>query len=319
VDTALVTGGAGFIGSHVVRAMLAEGARVRVLDNLSTGSRANLAGLPVELIIADLDEADHIRAAVRGVDRVVHLAAMISVPASLENPASCYQPNVLGSLHVLEAARREHVRRVVLASSCAVYGDQAGPVAEGSPTRPLSPYASSKLAMEDLSRLYHSAFGLETVCLRLFNVYGPRQDVNSPYAAVIPLFIREMLEGRPPTIHGDGRQSRDFVFVEDVVQAIRLASTASSAAGEVFNVGQGRSVTVLQLAEALGGLLPGLPGPTFGEPRAGDVRTSAASISRAVETLGYRPAWDLHRGLEATVEWTRASRPASDETPVPDS
>jgi UDP-glucose 4-epimerase len=303
----LVTGGAGFIGSHLVRALLARGDDVVVLDNLSTGARANLADLPVELLVADLGEADPVRAATRGVDTVFHLGAMISGPASLDNPASCYRTNVLGSLHVLEAARRERVRRVVLASSCAVYGDRDGPVAEDAASRPMSPYASSKLAMEDLARLYTSAMDLQTVCLRFFNVYGPRQDVHSPYAAVIPLFIEGLLDGRPPTIHGDGGQSRDFVFVEDVVQAMLQAAQAA-AAGQLFNIGQGQSRTVLKLAEVLAALVPGSPAPVFGPAREGDIRTSAADIGRATKALGYRPAWDLHQGLQATVEWIRAWR-----------
>ncbi|MBM2844219.1 MAG: Epimerase protein [Anaerolineales bacterium] len=303
----LVTGGAGFIGSHLVRALLARGDDVLVLDNLSTGARANLADLPVELLVADLGEADPVRAATRGVDTVFHLGAMISVPASLENPASCYRTNVLGSLHVLEAARRERVRRVVLASSCAVYGDHGGPVAEDDALRPMSPYASSKLAMEDLARLYTSVIGLQTVCLRFFNVYGPRQDVHSPYAAVIPLFIEGLLDGRPPTIHGDGGQSRDFVFVEDAVQAMLQASQAA-VGGQLFNIGQGQSRTVLELAEVLAALVPGSLAPVFGPARAGDIRTSAADIGRATKALGYRPAWDLHQGLQATVEWIRAWR-----------
>ncbi|OGO47012.1 MAG: hypothetical protein A2W34_08450 [Chloroflexi bacterium RBG_16_64_32] len=307
----LVTGGAGFIGSHLVRALLARDDDVLVLDDLSTGARANLADLPMELLVADLAEADQARAATHGVDAVFHLGAMISVPASLENPASCYRTNVLGSLHVLEAARREQVRRVVLASSCAVYGDHDGPVAEDAASRPMSPYASSKLAMEDLARLYTSAFGLQTVCLRFFNVYGPRQDIHSPYAAVIPLFIEALLDGRPPTIYGDGEQSRDFVFVEDVVQAMLEASEAA-VGGQVFNVGQGQSRTVLELAEALAAIVPGSPAPVFGPARAGDIRTSAADIGRATKALGYRPAWDLHQGLQATVEWMRAwRRPAA--------
>jgi len=307
VTRVLVTGGAGFIGSHLVRALLARGDDVRVFDNLSTGARANLADLPVELLVADVGEADQVRAATRGVDTVFHLGAMISVPVSLENPANCYRTNVLGSLHVLEAARREQVRRVVLASSSAVYGDHDGPVAEDAASRPMSPYASSKLAMEELARLYTSAMGLQTVCLRFFNVYGPRQDVHSPYAAVIPLFIEGLLDGRPPTIHGDGGQSRDFVFVEDVVQAMLQASQAA-VAGQVFNIGQGQSWTVLELAETLAALVQESLPPVFGPTRAGDIRTSAADIGRATEALGYRPVWDLHQGLQATVEWTRAWR-----------
>jgi UDP-glucose 4-epimerase len=307
MSLALVTGGAGFIGSHVVRALLADGLQVRVLDDLSTGSHENLDGLPVDLRTADVLEAEAVRAAARGADHIVHLAAMISVPASLDNPAGCYRTNVVGSLNVLEAARQENVRRVVLASSCAVYGDHIGAVAENAEVRPLSPYASSKWGMEDAARLYRNAFGLETACLRLFNVYGPRQDVASPYAAVIPIFAREMLAGRAVTIHGDGHQSRDFVYVEDVARAFRLAADAPQISG-VFNIGAGQSVTILQLVEALRRLIPGAGEPTFAAPRPGDIRTSAADIGLARNSFGYRPAWDLHKGLAATVEWTRASR-----------
>ena len=231
----------------------------------------------------------------------------------LENPASCYQTNVLGSLHVLEAARRERVRRVILASSCAVYGDHDGPVAEDAALRPMSIYALSKLAMEDLARFYQRVFGLETVCLRFFNVYGPRQDVHSPYAAVVPLFIESCLAGRPPMIHGDGRQSRDFVFVDDVVRALLLASQVPALGGQTFNIARGESGTLLELAESLRRLLPGSPDPVFGPARAGDIRWSAADIGRATNVLGYRPAYDLHQGLRATVEWMRTSERSSSE------
>ena len=313
MSTVLVTGGAGFIGSNVVRELLARGDAVRVLDDLSTGARDNLAGLPVELRIGDVRDAEAVRTLARGADAVVHLAAMISVPASFDNPAGCYEANALGSLHVLEAARRENVRRVVLSSSCAVYGDHDGAVSEDSVTRPMSPYASSKLAMEEAARLYGVAFGLETVCLRPFNVYGPRQDEGSPYAAVIPLFIRAMVDGRPAVIYGDGKQTRDFVYVADVVQAIRLALSSPSAAGGVFNIAHGRSVSIVELGRTLTRLIPGASEPRFAEARPGDIRTSAADIRRAGKALGYRPAWDLHKGLAATVEWMRAaSRPTGE-------
>jgi UDP-glucose 4-epimerase len=306
VRRVLVTGGAGFIGSHLVRALLGRGDEVRVLDDLSSGSRQNLAGLDVELIISDLGQADHVRAATQGVDTIFHLGAMISVPASLDTPAGCYQTNVLGSLNVLEAARREAVRRVVLASSCAIYGDRETAAAEGDPPDPRSPYALSKQAMEDLARFYAGTFGLSTVSLRYFNVYGPRQDPRSPYAAAIPLFIRAMLEDQAPTIFGDGRQSRDFVFVEDVVQANLLAADMSAASGEVFNIGCGESTSILDLVLQLRRLFPGAPEPMFAAERPGDIRLSAADLGRATGTLGYRPAWPLHQGLQATVEWMRA-------------
>ncbi len=235
--TSLVTGGAGFIGSHLVRRLIERGQIVRVLDNLSTGRRENLGDVPVDLMVADLLDPEAVRDAVHGAEVVYHLAAMISVPRSMEDPIGAYRSNVLGSLHVLEAARREGVRRVVLSSSCAVYGDAAGPVSEATSPRPQSPYAASKLAMEDLASLYHNLYGLETVCLRYFNVYGPRQDPASPYSAVIPIFIRAMLDGVAPQVHGDGGQSRDFVYVDDVAAANLLAGEAADAQGAVFNVG----------------------------------------------------------------------------------
>jgi len=308
---ALVTGGAGFIGSHLVRALVARGHAVRVVDNLSTGSRDNLEGLSVELIPADIANPTTLRGAARGADVIYHLAAMISVPASLDNPVGCYQTNVLGSLHLLEAARREGVRRVVLASSCAVYGDRQEPVDEDAEPRPQSPYAASKLAMEDLARLYHRTLGLATVCLRFFNVYGPRQDPASPYAAVIPRFIEAMHRGHAATIFGDGEQSRDFVFVEDVVQALLLAAEAPAAPGGTFNIGRGQATTILELETTLRQLFPGAP-PTIRAPeRPGDIRLSQADIRRATETLGYRPVHDLHHGLQATVEWMRRSLPTA--------
>jgi len=288
------------------RALVERGDEVRVLDDLSSGSRQNLEGLPVSLSVASLEDADQVRAASRGVEVVFHLGAMISVPKSLEDPASCYRPNVVGSANVLEAARREGVRRVVLASSCAVYGDLERAVAEDVVGEPQSPYAASKLAMEHLARLYTRAFGLSTVCLRYFNVYGPRQDPASPYAAAIPLFIRAMLDHQPPTIYGDGKQSRDFVYAEDVVSANLSAAEAPSASGAIFNIGRGESVTILELVNQLRRFFPQAPEPMFAPARPGDIRLSAGDLVRAAESLGYRPAWPLHRGLQATVEWMRA-------------
>jgi nucleoside-diphosphate-sugar epimerase len=306
----LVTGGAGFIGSHLVRALLGRGDEVRVLDNLSTGSRDNLAGLNVELVAADLNDAPQVRAAARGAETIFHLAAMISVPSSMDQPIGCYRANVLGSLQVLEAARWEGVRRVVFSSSCAVYGDSAELVTERSTTRPLSPYAASKLAMEDLARLYAASFGVQTVSLRYFNVYGPNQDPTSPYAAVIPIFVQAMLRGEPVLIHGDGHQTRDFVFVEDVVDANLRAAAAAQGAGETFNIGSGRSVSILDLASALRALIPGSPEPLFDAGRPGDIFRSGGDIAQATRTLGYRPAHDLQQGLAETVEWMRRrSRP----------
>ncbi len=306
---ALVTGGAGFIGSHLVRLLIERSWTVRVLDNLSTGSRDNLAGAGVELIVGDIREPKVVERAVRGAAAVFHLAAMISVPESMAAPVECYRANVLGSLHVLDASRKADVGKVILSSSCAVYGDAGAPVDETSQTTPISPYAASKLAMEQSARMMAVAFGLETVCLRYFNVYGPRQAPDSPYAAAIPTFIRMLQGGQAPSIHGDGLQTRDFVFVGDVARANLLAAEARLEPGSVFNIGSGRSVTIAELVRTLRGLFPDIPEPTFGPPRPGDIRLSAGRIDRAEAALGYRPQTTLADGLAATVEWARGARP----------
>ena len=307
MSNALVTGGAGFIGSHLVRGLLARGDRVRVLDNLSSGDRRNLDGLDVEFVEGDIRDRATVSRALQGVETVFHLAAMISVPESMADPRTCYDVNVIGSLNVLWGAHQAGVRRVVLSSSCAIYGDVAGPADEQAPVRPLSPYAASKLAMEEAGRLFTNAYGLPTVSLRYFNVYGPRQSPASPYAAVIPLFIQAMLSGQAPTINGDGRQTRDFVFVDDVVRANLLAAEREGAAGGVFNVSGGRSVSILELTSSLQEIIPNAPAPGFGPPRSGDVRFSAAVLSQAERALGYRPVVGLKDGLKGTVEWFRAA------------
>jgi len=309
MPTALVTGGAGFIGSHLIRRLEGRGWTVRALDNLSTGSPENLAGTRAELQVGDIRDVKAVDDAVRGAEAVFHLAAMISVPESMAQPAECYRSNVLGSMHILQAARQAGVRRVVLSSSCAVYGDAGHPVDESAETSPISPYAASKLAMEQAARMMTLAFELPTVCLRYFNVYGPRQAPDSPYAAAIPIFIRTMLAGEAPVIHGDGRQTRDFVFVEDVARANLLAAEADVEPGAVFNIGSGRSVTIADLVQSLRGLFPGIPEPTFGPARAGDIRLSSGRIGRAEQALGYRPETALSDGLAVTVEWARGARP----------
>jgi UDP-glucose 4-epimerase len=309
MPAALVTGGAGFIGSHLVQLLVSRGWSVRVLDDLSTGSRDNLAGSGAELIEGDIRDLEAVDQAARGASFVFHLAAMISVPESMAQPVECYRSNVLGSLHVLEAARKVGAQRVVLSSSCAVYGNAGHPVDEASPTVPISPYAASKLAMEQAAKMMAAAFGMETVCLRYFNVYGPRQAPDSPYAAVIPTFITAMLAGRAPVIHGDGRQTRDFVFVGDVARANLLAAEARVEPGAVFNIGSGRSVAIKELVESLCALFPGLPEPSYGPARAGDIRLSAGLIDRAGQALGYRPETALATGLAATVEWARGASP----------
>jgi len=303
VTTSLVTGGAGFIGSHLVRALLERGDQVRVLDNLSTGRRENLTDLDVTLIEGDIRDLNTVLQAVSGISHLYHLAALISVQASVEDPLDCYAVNLNGSLNVLWAAQQAGVSRVVLASSAAVYGDTDKKVDETVKTRPLSPYASSKLAMEQAAQLFATTSNLPTVSLRCFNVYGPRQSPDSPYAAVIPIFIRDMLEGRPPTIHGDGKQTRDFVSVEDVVQAFILATEMEEALGDVFNIGGGASISILDLAHTLQQIIPNSLDPIYAPSRLGDIRFSEADITRAESALGFRPTTDLKEGLQITVEW----------------
>jgi UDP-glucose 4-epimerase len=304
----LVTGGAGFIGSHLVHGLLDRGDRVRVLDNLSTGSKANLAGLDVEFIEGDIRDATVVQESIKDVDVVFHLAAFISVAGSMEDPLTCYAANLNGSLNVLLQASKVGVRRVVLASSAAVYGESDSTVAENHPPSPQSPYAASKLAMEQAAHLFSESFSLETICLRFFNAYGPLQSPDSPYAAAIPRFIQAMLAGEPATIHGDGQQTRDFVYVGDIVEAMLLAVDGDSIDGRVFNIAGGKSVPINELVEILQRFFPETPDPVFAPPRQGDLRFSEADISLAERALGYRPRIDLQEGLGITVEWFRSRR-----------
>jgi UDP-glucose 4-epimerase len=301
----LVTGGAGFIGSHLVERLLVEGHSVRVLDNLSSGRTEGLPAEGYELVEGDVRDRAIVKASLDGVDQVFHLAAQVSVPASTQAPVECYEVNLTGSLQVLDASRKAGVKRVVLASSAAVYGDFLGPVSETTPAAPLSPYAASKLGMEQAAKLFTESFGLPTVCLRFFNVYGPRQAPDSQYAAVIPGFIQAGLVQEPMVIHGDGQQRRDFVFVSDAVEASILAATREQAEGTVVNIGGGGSVTIRDLADNLQRLIPEAPKATLGPVREGDIRYSEAELSRAHALLGYHPATTLERGLEATIEWFR--------------
>lgn len=308
---ALVTGGAGFIGSHLVEALIRRGDRVRVLDDFSTGSRENLAGLEVEIVPGDIRDRSVAAAALIGVQTLYHLAAAVSVPQSVADPHRCYEVNLLGTLALLEAGRASGVGRAVLASSCAVYGGGEGPAIEDVPAQPLSPYADSKLAMEGLARLYSRTVGPPSVCLRFFNVYGPRQSPASEYAAVIPRFIHALAEGKRLEIHGDGLQTRDFVFVGDVVAAILRGADPDVPAGEIFNVGTGDSVSILELAQRLHRLFPEAPPPVHGPDRPGDVRSSRADLARSRRVLGYEPVVGLPEGLRATVEWVlRGRKPA---------
>lgn len=305
----LVTGGAGFIGSHLVEALVQRGEQVRVLDNLLTGKAANLAGVEgqVECIEGDICDLAAVHAAMHGVEYVVHLAALPSVPRSVRDPLASHAINVTGTLHVLQAAREAGVKRVVLASSSSVYGANAElPKRESMCPQPLSPYAITKLAAEQYAQTYTRIYGLETVSLRYFNVFGPRQDPNSEYAAVIPRFIRALLADEPLVVHGDGQQSRDFTYVDNVVQANLLACGAPDVAGAVCNIACGQSTSLLELIEQAEEVTGKRPQIVFTEPRVGDVPHSRADINVAQRLLGYAPAVDLTTGLARTVAALRA-------------
>ena len=304
---ALVTGGAGFIGSHLARALIERGDAVRILDDLSSGLRHNLAGLDVDLQQEDIRDQGALDQAMKDVELVFHLAAMTSVPKSVEAPHRCYEVNLIGSLNVLCAAYRAGARKVVLASSCAVYGETPPPMREDAVAQPLSPYAASKLAMEEAARLFFETHGLETICLRFFNIYGPRQAPDSEYAAVIPEFIQVMMREGRPVIFGDGSQTRDFVYVSDVVRATLLAGERKAPVGLVVNVGSGKSISISALAEALRKQFPGAAEPSFGPPRQGDIAYSVADMHRADQALGYRPEVAVEQGLRSTIEWFEAS------------
>jgi nucleoside-diphosphate-sugar epimerase len=313
MDRYLVTGGAGFIGSHIVEALLHEGHQVRVLDNFSTGRRDNLRpfqkAFPVTLEIrrGDIRNKKTCAEAVQGRDYVLHQAAQISVPRSMEDPEETQAINMAGTLNLLAASRKAGVKKLVLASSCAVYGDdpsgqeRSRPKAESHLPNPLSPYALSKLVGEYYCQIFSKSFGLPTVALRYFNVFGPRQDPRSAYAAVIPKFISALLQKKAPTVYGDGRQSRDFVYVLDVVQANLKACRLPGVSGQVFNVASGRSVNLLQLLAELQKIAPPAPEIVFAPPRPGDVRHSQASIRMAKRHLDYRPAFPLPLGLKLTL------------------
>ncbi len=300
----LVTGGAGFIGSNLVRALLDRGDEVRVLDNFSTGNRANLAGLDVEIVEGELRSYERVHNATRGVEVVYHLGALGSVPRSVQDPLTSSAVNVEGTLNVLLAARDEGIRRVVFSSSSSVYGSRTDlPVDEAMPSDPISPYGVAKLAAErycvSFSRVYES---FETVVLRYFNVFGPRQSPFSQYAAMVPLFITAIAHGEPVTIFGDGEQSRDFTYVENVVDATLRASEAEGASGRIFNVAAGSPASVNAVADAIGRILGKPVERLHGPPRPGDIRDSWADVSEAGRVLGYRPSIDLEEGLRRTIE-----------------
>jgi nucleoside-diphosphate-sugar epimerase len=300
----LVTGGAGFIGSNIAEALVRRGHRVRVLDDFSTGRRENLADLGVEVVEGDLRDAATVRRAVAGVDGVFHQAALRSVPRSVDDPLSSNEVNVTGSLVLLLACREARVRRLVYASSSSVYGDDPTlPKVETLPTQPISPYAVSKLAAEHYCQTFARLYGLETVSLRYFNVFGPRQNPESKYSAVIPRFLAQALAGEPLEVHGDGEQSRDFTYIDNVVQANVLAMTTPGVSGEVFNVACGTRHSLLAIADAIAGFLGRQLARNHVAARAGDVRHTQADIGKAERLLGYRPGVDFATGMRRTCEY----------------
>jgi len=305
----LVTGGAGFIGSHLVHTLLDQGADVRVLDNFSTGKRENLSGLANELEVLEGDVRDRavVETAVRGVDIVFHQAAFVSVPESMEKPQTCFEVNVAATLALFDAARLAGVQRVVFASSAAVYGESdILPLNETMPTQSLSPYAASKRTSEIYARMYTQVFGLDVVALRYFNVYGPRQRPDSMYAAAIPIFIRRLLGGKPVTIFGDGSQTRDLIYIRDVVRANLMAAEHPDAPGQIFNVCTGQETRILDLLEVLFDLFPGVQEPVFVDPRLGDIYRSVGSAEFIEHKLGFRAEVRLETGLKETVAWMQA-------------
>ncbi|MBM3124393.1 MAG: NAD-dependent epimerase/dehydratase family protein [Chloroflexi bacterium] len=303
----LVTGGAGFIGSHIVRALLDAAEDVRVLDDFSTGKPENLSGMKVELIEGDLRDIEAVSRAVQGIDIIFHEAAFVSVPESLLRPIECFDVNVNGTTRLLDMAKHAGVKRVVIASSAAVYGDtDLLPLEEQTPLRPLSPYALSKHMDEMLAELYTNILDLEVTALRYFNVYGPRQRPDSMYAAVIPIFIRRMLDGQPAIVFGDGLQTRDLINVHDVVRANLIASRHPAAAGQVFNICTGSETTILDLLDALYRILPDAPRHIHEETRAGDIYHSVGAPVKASALLGFKASIGLELGLIEALEAMRA-------------
>ncbi|MCP4139283.1 MAG: NAD-dependent epimerase/dehydratase family protein [Chloroflexi bacterium] len=307
MTNSLITGGAGFIGSHIVRALLERGDKVRILDNFSTGKRENIADLDVELIEGDIRDPETLAASLVDVDLVFHQAAFVSVPQSMDVPNACLDVNVNGTGMLFEAAQKAGVQRVVFASSAAVYGEaDAFPLTEEVPPEPnLSPYAASKRVDEIYAQLFTQSFGLDVTALRYFNVYGPRQAPDSQYAAAVPIFINRMMNNQVVTIHGDGGQTRDLIYVGDVVRANLMATSSPEAAGGIFNICTGRETSILNLVESLAEIFPEAPEPVFGPARAGDIYRSVGSANKAKETFGFEVKTALFDGMRLTAEWMK--------------
>jgi UDP-glucose 4-epimerase len=306
----LVTGGAGFIGSHLVEALLAQGHAVRVLDNLSTGTRANLAKVQdqIEFLLGDLGDRELVREAAQDVELLFHLAALPSVHQSVEDPLTAHLVCATGTLHVLLAARAAGVQRVIYGGSASVYGESAVPCVESAPLQPQAPCAVAKLAGEHYCASFSVLYGVETVRLRYFNVFGPRQAGGSQYAAVIPQMLETMLAGRRPVVHGDGLQARDFTYIDDVIQANLLAAEAPRVYGRVYNIGSSRKTTILELVERINHILGTDLRPIHSPPRSGDIRHSQADISRAQADLGFCPCTDLDQGLRRCLDYLSSRR-----------
>ena len=304
----VVTGGGGFIGSHIVEELLRRKQTVKVIDNFSTGRRQNTStfGAGVEVIEADVADCPNLRDHLKGAEYVIHQAAIPSVPKSIIAPVPSHQANVNGTFQLLLACREAGVRRVVYASSSSLYGDsQVLPKHEGMTPNPLSPYGAQKLFGEIYCQVFTKTYGLETVALRYFNVFGPRQDPSSQYSGVLSLFITAVLQGRQPTIHGDGLQSRDFTYVENVVEGNLLACSASAVAGEAFNVACGERHTVNSTLQLINKIAGKDVAPIYQESRPGDIRHSQADITKAQKGLGYKPVVSFEEGLRRTVDWYR--------------
>jgi UDP-glucose 4-epimerase len=306
----VVTGGAGFIGSHIVEELLRRKQTVRVIDNFSTGKRENILPFEdkIEIVSADLATVSNLQEILGGVDYVIHQAAIPSVPKSILDPVTSHRANVDGTLHLLLASRDARIKRVVYASSSSLYGDSPTlPKHEQMNPNPLSPYGAQKLFGEMYCQVFTKAYNLETVALRYFNVFGPRQDASSQYSGVLAKFIPAVLQGRKPVIYGDGLQSRDFTYVQNVVEANLLACTAPGVAGEVFNVACGDRITVNSMLQQINRITGKDISPIHEEPRAGDIRHSQADIRKAAEKLGFKPLVSFEDGLRSTVEWYRTN------------